>query len=768
MMEFPIDVGGTAGDLPVTRGSYLRGLAAGHDDRDHYSEASTKSSARRTADGGIMITFGRGNNAGIKLAADVDELERERLMALMDIRHMTWRHRWFSILEGRPHEFDETLSLAFNIVSFSVVIVSCAVFATASSPTIISPFASLHEQSKTVLFWLEAISILYFIAEALLRVICVPLHLLITPLFVIDIATIVGFFTDFFSDSSVSFLRVLRLLRVFRVMKISRYSRTLQLVFKVFAQSASGLSVLLMPIFLVVITAATVLYFVEIADAEFNVQTRRWTVDERPAMFQSVFDGIWFTMATITTIGYGDIVPQTLGGKLIAAALSLFGVLTLSFPNLVLGANLESAFALHKKANARIYLAKRFRKIWIMVAFMRRARVLAETTRLKAQAQEQALKAAQAAASRKKRRAKKSDGTVSQDQQDEDMDEFGYDTIPMPLRLFPEMDEEPNDAAIGGVTSERGRPLFYEITVNQCASLTQGRNDGVGSPSSSLKEHGPITDDNVRQWSYKGIKVRPLLQTLFEAWSGVATLQEVFEAFTNKPDDVTVNDMAVAAMFLGAASLLNIFVLRKASIQFVCSLTYRAVLELSLGRENATMPCRRSSEFARFIWKQTTGRVTSFAHWSLAANYASWAAKEKYAGMGTTDSSPDLKLHIGVTPGEIKELRRILAKRTSDLSTVIPDIDRFQQQAEERMLAASDLSGDAVLGASFASGTLNSSTKISGATTTALVDTSKASVSDAEEKMKIDLEHRNVLKLMLLHQVALSDSLGISLKDDSS
>lgn len=805
MMEFPIDTG--AGDIQ-RRSSYIHALDVG----DGRSDASTRSSARRDENGAVILQFPRGGNQVLKLGADVDELEQERLMALMDERYMTWKHRWFSILEGRPHEFDETLALVFNVTSFTVVIISIIVFAVGSVPQVSGGKSEVDVNDP--LFWIETMCIIYFCLEALLRCYCVPFNLLFTPLFIIDLVTITGFFTDFFAGASVSFLRVLRLLRVFRVMKISRYSKTLQLVFKVFGQSASGLSVLLMPIFLVVITSSTILYYIEISDASFDAARSRWMYEGRPVMFQSIFDGIWFSMATITTIGYGDFVPLTLAGKLIASLLALFGVLTLSFPNLVLGANLESAFALHKKSAARESLSKRFRKVWLMVAYIRRSRVLVETRKIKEEQRLALEKALTDRANREKKKARRnnrgggSGGSSSQGDEEEDdcnFQKFGYHTIPVNKRLFPEMDEEPSDRSIGASGVDRDRALFFELSVSQCASLVQG-------------VHDTIHDDNVRFWNYKGITVRKLLQTLFEAWSGVATLQELYQAFPDKDhvlplagmmkkvpstspgspsrkggsfdnkkkteqemrdeedeelnekiqddDDeagsnqkgsvpatqtmLLPNDVAVACLFLGAAHYLDIFVLRRASIEFVVCLTHRAVMELSLHPECARCECRRSAEFARFIWKQTTGKVTYFTHRSLSKTYATWAAREKYAGMGTNaDSSPDLKLHIGVTAAEVQEVRRILNQRTTDLQTVIPDIDRFEGEAMERLSlspvngAASVNAGSVIGGRKTAGGTGDG---LYGGGATALAGSMNNQVESGHNEVKL------TMKLLLIHQ----------------
>jgi hypothetical protein len=90
MMEFPIDTG--AGDI-VRRDSYIHSLdvAEGRSDVE-----STRSSAKRDENGAVILQFPRGGNQVLKLGADVDELEQERLMALMDEKYMTWKHRWFT------------------------------------------------------------------------------------------------------------------------------------------------------------------------------------------------------------------------------------------------------------------------------------------------------------------------------------------------------------------------------------------------------------------------------------------------------------------------------------------------------------------------------------------------------------------------------------------------------------------------------------------------------------------------------------------------
>ena len=139
--------------------------------------------------------------------------------------------------------------------------------------------------------------------------------------------------------SSLSILRILRLLRIF---KIGRQSFIFQVVTAVIKQSRQAL-VLTSFVFLVATTLlATLLYLCESPLANPGVVT---AVD-----FESVPAAAWFVLITLTTVGYGDVVPVTTAGKLIALCAVVFGIIVIAMPLAVVGTNFIVVYNIYVKA----------------------------------------------------------------------------------------------------------------------------------------------------------------------------------------------------------------------------------------------------------------------------------------------------------------------------------------------------------------------------------------------------------------------------------
>ncbi|KAI6201451.1 hypothetical protein M3Y96_00843100 [Aphelenchoides besseyi] len=113
-------------------------------------------------------------------------------------------------------------------------------------------------------------------------------------------------------------IRVLRVLRVVRILKLGRYSSGLQMFGKTLHASYRQLGMLAMVIFTGVILFASLLYFIE--------------KDDPNSDFTSIPGACWFSIVTMTTVGYGDMTPKTPGGKMIATLSIMCGVLCLALP----------------------------------------------------------------------------------------------------------------------------------------------------------------------------------------------------------------------------------------------------------------------------------------------------------------------------------------------------------------------------------------------------------------------------------------------------
>uniref|UniRef100_A0A096LTW3 Potassium voltage-gated channel, shaker-related subfamily, member 7 n=1 Tax=Poecilia formosa TaxID=48698 RepID=A0A096LTW3_POEFO len=202
-------------------------------------------------------------------------------------------------------------------------------------------FSTQQKQSQSPFqdpfFIVETICICWFSFELIMRFISAPskIGFFKDIMNIIDFLAILPFFvtvgTELAKDKgtppsvSLALIRVIRLVRVFRIFKLSRHSKGLQILGQTLKASLRELALLIFFLFIGVILFSSAVYFAE--------------VDNPDTMFASIPESFWWAVVSMTTVGYGDMVPMTVGGKLVGSMCAIAGVLTISLPVPVIVSN---------------------------------------------------------------------------------------------------------------------------------------------------------------------------------------------------------------------------------------------------------------------------------------------------------------------------------------------------------------------------------------------------------------------------------------------
>lgn len=187
-------------------------------------------------------------------------------------------------------------------------------------------------------FIVETVCIIWFSFEIIVRFFASPSK---TAFFKnimnsIDIVSILPYFITLGTDlaqhqgngqqaMSFAILRIIRLVRVFRIFKLSRHSKGLQILGHTLRASMRELALLIFFLVIGVILFSSAVYFAE--------------ADEPTSQFTSIPDAFWWAVVTMTTVGYGDMKPITVGGKIVGSLCAIAGVLTIALPVPVIVSN---------------------------------------------------------------------------------------------------------------------------------------------------------------------------------------------------------------------------------------------------------------------------------------------------------------------------------------------------------------------------------------------------------------------------------------------
>ncbi len=193
----------------------------------------------------------------------------------------------------------------------------------------------------------EVFSVIVFTIEYVFRVWSAPEHpeakfrhplwgrlrFMLTPMQLLDLIVILPFYLVFFVQVDLRMLRVLRLLRVFR---LTRYSSSMGLLMQVLKEEGRNIGAALFVLFLLIIMAASLAFLAE--------------QEAQPVAFGSIPAALWWAVVTMTTIGYGDVVPITVLGRICGAVIGIISVGMVALPAGLLASGFSEALRRRRMA----------------------------------------------------------------------------------------------------------------------------------------------------------------------------------------------------------------------------------------------------------------------------------------------------------------------------------------------------------------------------------------------------------------------------------
>jgi voltage-gated potassium channel len=220
---------------------------------------------------------------------------------------------------------DTRAGRAFDLAIQALIVISLVTFSIETLP-------NLSTRTERWLNAIELITVLIFTAEYLLRLLLTDRKLKFVFSFfgIVDLLAILPFYIA--AGIDLRSIRAFRFLRLFRAFKIVRYSKAIRRFHRAFIIAREELV-------LFVIITLMLLYFSAVGIYYFENEAQ-------PEKFASVFHSLWWSVATLTTVGYGDIYPVTIGGKIFTFAVLLIGLGIVSVPAGLVASALSKARAM--------------------------------------------------------------------------------------------------------------------------------------------------------------------------------------------------------------------------------------------------------------------------------------------------------------------------------------------------------------------------------------------------------------------------------------
>lgn len=239
---------------------------------------------------------------------------------------MKFKQRCFEILQ--PADNYNVVSKTFDLTITVLIIVNIVliVMDTFSLPDWLKAISSGAEVFLVAIFTIEYIVRVY-VSDMLYPELTphkARIKYIFSALALIDLLAILPFYIPFIIPFDLRALRALRTIRLLRIFKITRYTTALSSIVAVLKQKKYELFSSIAVVALLMVIAAVIMYSVE--------------NEAQPDVFDNAFSALWWAFATLTTVGYGDIYPITVVGKILSTIIAVLGIGLVAIPTGIISA----------------------------------------------------------------------------------------------------------------------------------------------------------------------------------------------------------------------------------------------------------------------------------------------------------------------------------------------------------------------------------------------------------------------------------------------
>lgn len=232
--------------------------------------------------------------------------------------------KWRVTIHDIIFEADTRLGKTFDILLLVSIVLSIIV-------VMLESVESVNSRFSTELIELEWMFTIVFTIEYFLRIISIkhPTKYIFSFYGIIDLLSILPTYLSLFLPGGASFMvfRILRLLRIFRIFKLGRFIGAGSTILQAMQASKEKIFVFLFGVVNLVVILGTIMYLIEGADNGFT----------------SIPRSIYWAIVTLTTVGYGDIAPQTAIGQIVASFIMITGYAIIAVPTGIVTAELTRA-----------------------------------------------------------------------------------------------------------------------------------------------------------------------------------------------------------------------------------------------------------------------------------------------------------------------------------------------------------------------------------------------------------------------------------------